>query len=412
MENEINPEEKGPVKPIEGLKIRKKANKFKIIKLFKVVGVLCVVAYGVFWVSKNVTFVAGIPTFKKKEEVQKISVDEIPIPVKAYKTQRIDFTDTLPVLGTVKGYREIELRFASSGYIEYINFRDGERAIEGDIIGSLDQREALLKLEYAKNELERNQVLFGLGAIIEAKLEQNKLEYQSARLEYEKTNLITPYDGHIGSIEKQKGDYVTPNDVLATYVTLSDAYVEFGIIEKDVNKIRIGQVATMSVDSFPQDTFSGEIESISPVVEGRTRTFKVKARVVNENEKLLAGMFGRIGIQIYQKDNALIIPSASFRKKDQEYFVFVIHSEEMEKQKEPVEGAEGAEVATDPKTAAAHDIVIGTIEIRPIQIAYATPSAVEIKAGLDEGEIIVADVQQDLQEKAKVEITEVQENIF
>lgn len=249
MENEPNPEDKGQVKPTETPKLRKKANKFKIIKLFKLVGILCVLAYGIFWVSKNVTFVAGIPTFKKDEEVAKISVDEIPIPVKAYKTQRIDFTDTLPVLGTVKGYREIELRFATSGYIEYINFRDGERAIEGDIIASLDQREALLKLEYAKNEVERNQVLFNLGAIIEAKLEQNKLEYQSARLEYEKTNLITPYDGHIGSIEKQKGDYVTPNDVLATYVTLSDAYVEFGIIEKDVNKIRIGQTVTITSPS-------------------------------------------------------------------------------------------------------------------------------------------------------------------
>ncbi len=382
--------------------------------LFKLLLVIAVILVGFSVLSKHITFVKGLPTFKKKKIVQKKTVDDIAIPVKGYKVTRVDFSDTLPSLGTVKGYREVELKFAETGYIEYINFRDGEKAVEGDIIGSLDQREKLLKLEYAKNEMERTQKLFDLGAIADSKLQQTKLEYQSARLEYEKTNLVAPFDGYLGSVEKQKGDFVTPNDTFGTFVNLTDAYAEFGAIEKDINKIKIGLPVTMTVDSYPQDTFSGEIESISPVVEGKTRTFKVKARVVNEGEKLKAGMFGRVGVQIYQKEHTLVIPSAAFRKKEQEYFVYVIHPDA------PVEDAGGEEASGKPakkgdKEAAPakpSDVIIGTVEVRPIQVAYATPDAVEIKAGLEDEELIVADIQQEMEEKAKVEVTEIQEYTF
>ncbi len=364
--------------------------------------------------AENITFVKGLPTFKKKKIIQKKNVEDIPIPVKGYKVTRVDFTDTLPALGTVKGYREIQLKFMDSGYIEYVNFRDGEKAIEGDILASLDQREKLLKLEYAKNEMERSQKLFDLGAIAATKLQQTKLEYQSARLEYEKTNLVAPFDGYLGSVEKQKGDLVTPNDVFGSLVNLTDAYAEFGSIEKEISKIKVGLPVTMTVDSYPQDTFSGEIESISPVVEGRTRTFKVKARIVNEGEKLKAGMFGRVAVQIYQKDQTLVIPSASFRKKEQEYFVYVVHPEAPEESgaAADMKAADKGEKNTAGPASKPTDAIIGTIEVRPIQVAYATPDAVEIKAGLEDEEIIVADIQQELEEKARVEVTEVQEYTF
>ena len=385
--------------------------------IFKAVLVLAAVLVSASLLSKHITFVGGLPTFKKKQVVQKKTVDDIAIPVKGYKVTRVDFSDTLPSLGTVKGYREVELKFAETGYIEYVNFRDGEKAVEGDIVASLDQREKLLKLEYAKNEMERTQKLFDLGAIADSKLQQSKLEYQSARLEYEKTNLVAPFDGYLGTVEKQKGDFVTPNDVFGSFVNLTDAYAEFGAIEKDINKIKIGLPVTMTVDSYPQDTFSGEIESISPVVEGKTRTFKVKARIVNEGEKLKAGMFGRVGVQIYQKEHTLVIPSSAFRKKEQEYFVYVIHPEEPEAEEAAPaakgnSGRKGKAKEEPPAAVKPSDVIIGTVEVRPIQVAYATPDAVEIKAGLEDEELIIADIQQEMEEKAKVEVTEVQEYTF
>jgi len=381
----------------------KKSNK----KIFKIIAALVIVFVVGTLISKNVKFIGGFPIFKKdKSKIEKKDISTIPIPVKAYRVSLVDFTDSLPALGTVKGYHEIELKFSEPGYIEYVNFKDGEKVIEGDIIASQDQREALLKLEYAKNEMEKNQLLFDLGSITKHKFNQSKLEYQSARLEYEKTNLIAPYDGYIGSLEIEKGSYVTPNDEVGSFVNLTDAYVEFGVIEKDITKVRVGQPVSMSVDAYPQDIFEGELDSISPIVEGKSRTFRVRARITNEDEKLRAGMFGRASVLIYEKDNAIVIPSSAFKRKGDEYFVYVVHpelSDEAPGETDPeFEGLEGAE----------QEIIFGSIEIRPIQVAYTTPDAVELKAGLEEGELLVADIQQEFEEKTRVEVTEIQENLF
>ena len=56
--------------------------------------------------------------------------------------------------------------------------------------------------------------------------------------------------------------------------------------------------------------------------------------------------------------------------------------------------------------------VYGTIEMRNIEISYATPDSVEIKEGLEDGELVTVDIEQELQDKARVEITETQEGIF
>ena len=66
----------------------------------------------------------------------------------------------------------------------------------------------------------------------------------------------------------------------------------------------------------------------------------------------------------------------------------------------------GSEIPEEPKA------TFGSIEIRPIEVSYATPDAIEIKEGLDEGDLIVIDVEQDIPDKARVEITETQEGIF
>ena len=45
-------------------------------------------------------------------------------------------------------------------------------------------------------------------------------------------------------------------------------------------------------------------------------------------------------------------------------------------------------------------------------MAYATPDSIEVKEGVEEGELVAVDVEQDLEDKVKVEITETQEGIF
>lgn len=370
-------------------------------KPFITVGIVVLALFVVVVLLKeNVSCVSGFPVLKKTAETIQKPLEETPAAVKVYKAARVSFRDTLPSLGTIKGFREYELKFPVAGVIEYLNFKEGERVTQGDILASLDQKEALLKLEYAKIEMDKQSKLFELGNIVETKLKQSQLEYQSAKTELEKTNLVALSDGYLGAITVDRGSYVTPQDKIGTFVDLKDVYVEFGVIEKDIAKVREGQNVEAAVETYPDQVFKGQVDSVGPLVEGKSRTVKVRSKLSNVDEKIKPGMFGRVNVIVYEKEDALVVPSSSFKKKDDQYLVYVVH---------PLE-PDSASLSPDP--AAAGQSAFGTIETRTIEITYATPDAIEIKEGLEEGDLVVVDVEQDLQENAKVEITETQEGIF
>ena len=394
--------------------------------IFPLVGGIIVIALLFSFVKEHISCVGGFPVFKKtKKALETKKPEEAPLPVKVYKVAKVSFRDTLPSLGTIKGFREYDLKFSVAGTIEYINFKEGEKITQGDIIASLDQKEALLKLEYAKIELEKQTKLFELGSIVETKLKQSQLEYQSAKAELDKTNLVAISDGYVGSLETDKGAYVTPQDKIGAFVETKDVFVEFGIIEKDIAKVKEGQNVEVTMDSFPDQVFKGQVDSVSPIVEGRSRTLKIRSKLPNTDDKMKPGMFGRVNVLVYEKEDALVIPSSSFKKKEDKYLVYVVHVEENKKsegpkeeampiqepEKKPKKGKDG-KMNTLQAPAEEAKAPSGTIEVRPIEIAYATPDAVEVKEGLEEGDTVVVDVEQELQDKAKVEVTETQEGIF
>ncbi len=356
------------------------------------------------FLTSRLSFVGGFPVFKAKKSAVPKPQDAIPLNVKVYKVSKVSFRDTLPALGSVKGFREFDLKFPVNGVIEYINFKEGEKIVQGDIIASLDQKEALLKLEYANVELEKQTKLFELGANIETKLKQVKLEYQSAKAELDKTNLVAYGDGYLGSLGVDRGSFVTPQDKVGTFVDLKDVYMEFGVIEKDIAKLKEGQNVEVTVEAFTDQVFKGQVDSISPVVEGRSRTLKVRSKLTNPDEKLKPGMFGRVNVLVYEKEDALVIPSSSFKKKDDQYHVYLVYPEE----KALPSGEPSANPENLPEAKAAY----GTIEIRPIEVSYVTPDALEVKSGLEEGDLVVVDVEQELKDKDRVEIAETQEGIF
>ena len=412
--------------PNEVKEIKEPGSYTRFIKkktLFSIIGAVFAAVFLFSFINDHISCVGGFPVYKKsKKEPLTKPTEAPPAPVKVYKVAKVSFRDTLPSLGTVKGFREIDLKFPTQGTVEYINFKEGEKITQGDIIASLDQKEALLKVEYSKIELEKQTKLFELGSIVETKFKQSQLEYQSAKAELDKTNLIALSDGYIGSIEVDKGSVVSPQDKIGAFVDVKDVYMEFGIIEKDIAKVKEGQNVEVTLDSYPDQVFKGQVDSVSPLVEGRSRTVKVRSKLANADEKIKPGMFGRVNVLVYEKEQALVIPSSSFKKKEDQYYVYLVHLEEKKEQvveaeeaPKPVKkkykkgkgGSEGpVEQPAEPQNQQ------GTVEIRNIEINYATPDAIEIKEGLEEGDIVAVDVEQELQDKAKVEITETQEGIF
>ncbi|MBP7056794.1 MAG: efflux RND transporter periplasmic adaptor subunit [Candidatus Omnitrophica bacterium] len=416
------PEQKPASKGLKGILEKLKNFKFNRKNILIIAGVLIILAILV----KTTSNIRNVLFKKKPAAAPTVSFEDEAIPVKVYKIKRIDFKDTLPAMGNIKGFKEIDLKFQVPGIIESFNFEEGEKVQEGDIVASLVQKEPLLKLKYSEIELNKNQKLYDLGAINQMKLDQTKLEYESAKSELDKTNIYAMSDGLLGTKLMDVGAYVTPNDKVGSFIQNDKVYAEFNIIEKDVPKVALGQKAEVFVDAYPNKSFLGTIDRIAPVIEGRSRTQNIKLEIDNKEGILKPGMFTRALIATYEKKEALVVPSSSLKKKEADYFVYVVHKEEP-KEEAPEEDMQKAKESKGflgifkpkpkkseaPKTELAEKpLEFGNIEIRKIKLGYMTQDLVEVDEGLKDDEMVVVEISEEFKDKARVEISEVQEGLF
>jgi len=313
---------------------------------------------------------------KKADKESQLREEEVPVNV--FRVARGTFQDTLSAMGTVKGGSEIELRFQVAGMIKSFNFREGDKVGKGEVIARLDQNDALLKLKQAQIELEEYEKLYSIGAIIKSKLEQARLAARLASSEFEKTYLRAVRDGIIGDKNVEVGEFITPNVKVATLVNLETVVVELGIIEKEIDRIFLGQKVTVNVDTYPGIDFTGIVSNISPLIAGKSKTLSVKANLDNPGGLLLPGMFARVKISIFEKENALLIPSDSLDRSTGEFRVFVVG---------------------DNNIAYA----------QPVEVAYLSSDYAQIAGGLEEDELVVMEKPESLTDGKRVRIIEVKE---
>ncbi|NQT89711.1 MAG: efflux RND transporter periplasmic adaptor subunit [Candidatus Omnitrophica bacterium] len=354
---------------------------------------------------------------KPKEEdlitPEETAIEEL-VTVRTYRVARGDFVDILPGMGTIRGDREIELRFQVNGIVDSINFFEGDLIRKGDILATLNQKDALLKLEYAKSKmktqevakmaarkkLEMHQQLYDQGIIIEPKLEEVRIEFESVKTqvasakkevefalsELDKTYLYSPTDAVMGTRDVEVGEFVNSNIKVTSLYDVGTVMVEMGIIEKDISRVALGQKVKVNVDAYPGVDFEGKINNVAPIIEGKSRTLTVKVRIKNDNPKgtLLPGMFARIWISVYEKKNTIKVPSSC---------VYDINNDGV---------LDSVYIVTGDNIA----------KIRPVKIGYVSTDYTEITDGLREGEQSVSEAMAELKDNVKVDVIEVQEAAF
>lgn len=336
--------------------------------------------------------------------------EELPVQVRVHKVALVPFSDTLPVTGTIRGQAEIPLKFEINGVVKAVHFREGELVQAGEAIAVLEDRDMRLRLEHAQSKLAASQAdvklvaqrltiheqLFRIGAIIQAKLDEAKLEVEKAQAQAEttrrevalaqadlgKTSLNAPTNGVIGAIEVEPGEYVTPQSTVGLLADVSSVFVELGVIERDIEKIKLGQTAKITVDAFTGSEFEGTIEYLTPLIEGKSRTLTAKVRIPNENGALLPGMFARAEITVFQKEDTLVVPTTALHDQDGDGTFETVY------------------VVTDEQTA----------RVRPIRLGYMTTDYAEIAEGLQEDEQVIVEARGKLKDGAKVVLLEVEES--
>ncbi len=124
---------------------------------------------------------------------------------------------------------------------------------------------ALLKAKAAlAAERNRLPVLDSQKQEAEAKLEQLRATLDLARIDLEDTVIRAPIDGVVGNRSVQIGQLVKPGTQLLAVVPLPSVYVVANFKETQVERMRIGQTVSITVDAFPGSAITGTVESFAP----------------------------------------------------------------------------------------------------------------------------------------------------
>lgn len=95
-------------------------------------------------------------------------------------------------------------------------------------------------------------------------LDQYKLVVAKAELDMEHTVVRAPFDGVIGNKAAEPGEYVEPGQRLMALVPLKDVYIDANFKETQLQDLKPGQRATISIDAYPDRRVEGTVESVAP----------------------------------------------------------------------------------------------------------------------------------------------------
>ena len=134
--------------------------------------------------------------------------------------------------------------------------------------------------------------------------------------------LHAPISGYVLKMNMREGMFVTPNLDLYTLADLSNIWVLADLYEYEIQDVKLGQKAGITLPYFPGKTFKGKVTYIYPVLEPKTRTIKVRFELPNPGGRLKPDMFANVELQI-PLGRRLVVPDTAVLDSGTEQIVFV-----------------------------------------------------------------------------------------
>ncbi|HEY6362455.1 MAG TPA: efflux RND transporter periplasmic adaptor subunit, partial [Vicinamibacterales bacterium] len=323
-----------------------------------------------------------------------------PLTVEVANAQRSAVKQELIVVGNLIGDSTVAVVPRAAGRLEQVYVQLGDRVSRGQRIAKIEdqelveqirqaeaamevasatirQREADLQL--ARTNVERSRSLFERQLLPKQTLDDNEARYQSAvaaldlaraqntqsnaRLEELRVNMAntvvsSPVNGFVARRAADPGAFVSQNAPVADVVDISRVRMVANVVEKDLRIVELGDATDVAVDAFPEETFTGRIARIAPVLDPATRTFPIEIEIPNPSFRLKPGMYARVGITVSEKPDAIVVPTNA-----------VVD----------VGGKRGVFLAQEDNTAA----------FRAVEIGIENDEKTEIVGGLAEGDRVV-----------------------
>ena len=148
---------------------------------------------------------------------------------------------------------------------------------------------------------------------------------RTERLITSRFDLKSPLAGTVVERNVTVGQMVgaDPTQVLYTIADLNELQVVAEMYERDLSRVSKGAAVTVTVEAYPDETFSGMIVYVGDVVDPTTRTIKVRCNVTNRDLKLKPEMFARVRLRVGSSRPVLALPKEAVIEVGGQAYVFV-----------------------------------------------------------------------------------------
>jgi membrane fusion protein (multidrug efflux system) len=216
------------------------------------------------YVKEFQTVKKGDPLFDIDPEPFQVEVDKANAKVDLTKQKVQGLQSIVEQEQALVNQRKAELFLAEKNYSRYHTLVEkGQLSqAEGDRYRSeLDVAKAAL-IE-ANNQLLKAQADLGNVDTQNADIRAAQAELAQAKLNLSDTHVVSPVDGYVINLTARVGSMVTVNRVIFSIIDSSQWWVDANFKETQMERIRIGQPATIVVDIYPDHKFHGIIQNIS-----------------------------------------------------------------------------------------------------------------------------------------------------
>ncbi len=226
----------------------------------------------------------------------------------AYEQAQRDFNGSNSLLKNLKLQSELAFDKLQD---DSINFKRQQALWEQKIGSKIELEKKELAFNNSKNQYQllENQY-HQTESQAKTALRQAENNYRMSAENSSEFNIISSINGMVYSINKEPGETVRFQEVLAIVGDDKSFYLELEIDQEDVMKIEVGQEVYIRLDAFKGEIIKGKIRKVHPIVDVTTQTFIAEASVNDSSLKLMPGLTGEANILLETKTNVLSIPSA------------------------------------------------------------------------------------------------------
>ena len=256
------------------------------------------------------------------------------------------------VTGTLQPVGQAQIASQTSGRVEAVTVRPGDRVAAGDVMVQLDVERLRIdlnlqlsnadatqsQLTLAEGQFERVQALVDRGVTTTSDLDQARTTLEglranlsalsdqvaAAELSLRQATVTAPFDGIISARDVEPGQFVAMGAPMVSLVDLSTVELVAQAPVSSGALIAPGQAVEVTIDGLPGRTFAGIVVRINPIATTGARTIPIYITLDNADATLLGGMFGTGDIVVAEAQDAIAVPAEAIREDREGLHVLTI----------------------------------------------------------------------------------------